>query len=231
MFAVAADRTWSDFPLSPFYLPVIHQIVQFGTGVGTRSHYLWCASTLPLEPHLPDATVDTVLERPNGERLPVRSSIMEGRLILHVEDLNEAGLYRMTRPGDTGPTPALAVNVAREESDLTPLDAATVRELLGLKRVYVAHDEEELLSQIEESRVGKVFGEQLLWVVLALAAGEFIYASATEDNAPLHPVDLAGPGDDFLLSNFMLSDAGTLEVDMIEPLAKLWNDATGEWHG
>jgi hypothetical protein len=184
MFAVPADRSWSDFPLSPYYLPIVHQIVRFGAGVGANTHFVWCTPTLPLEPYLPEATIDSALQGPDGTTLPVRSAVTEGRVFLNVERLEKAGIYRMTLPGGAEPEPALAVNMERSESDLTPIDPGAVKSRLGLKKVHVVRDRQELLDSIEESRVGRTFGEHLLWLALLLAAIEFIYANRLMKKEP-----------------------------------------------
>ena len=176
-FAVAADRSWSDYPLSPFFLPIAHQIVQFSTGVGSHSHYVWCTENLSLAQVLPEATRDTPLLGPDGRAVPVRSAIVETRTVLHIENLWKAGIYSMRPDGGGNSIPAFAVNMTREESDLTPLAPTNVRELLQVKNVNLALDQEELMMQIQDSRVGRTFGEQLLWLVLILAAAEFFVAN------------------------------------------------------
>lgn len=184
IFAVSADRSWSDFPLSPFYLPVIHQIVEFGAGVGSHPPYVWCTHSLPLNRVLPEATRSMLLKGPDGVSVAVRSAVSGAEPVLHVEDLMQAGVYRMPDTESGKQVPALAVNMERKESNLTPLDPAEIYELLKLKNVNVAHDLEELLTQIRESRVGRTFGEQLLWLVLILAAAEFFYANRLTKESP-----------------------------------------------
>jgi hypothetical protein len=184
MFAVSADRTWSDFPLSPFYLPVVHQIVEFGAGVGSNLPYVWCTHNQPLNRILPEATRGMALQGSDGKSVVVRSAVAATEPVLHVEDLMHAGVYTMADPETGRNVPALAVNMERRESNLTPLDPAEIYELLKLKNVNVAHDLEELGTQIRESRVGRTFGEQLLWLVLILAAAEFFYANRLTKEAP-----------------------------------------------
>lgn len=183
LFSVPSDRTWSDFPLSPYFLPILHQMLQFGAGVGRQAPYTWCTPSLALEPQLPEATASTALQGPDGAAVPIRSTLVDGRTALTVEKLDQAGIYSVIEPGQP-PSPALAVNMAREESDLRPLEAASVKGRLGLEHVYVAHDREELLAQIQESRVGRTMGEQLLWLALLLGVIEFFYANRLARSEP-----------------------------------------------
>ncbi|MFP6903954.1 MAG: VWA domain-containing protein [Verrucomicrobiota bacterium] len=183
LFATSADRSWSDLPLSPYFLPISHQIVHFGAGVGSFIPYVWCAKSLPLEVYLPEAEANSVIRAPNGQKVPVRSALVEGRTLLNVEDLMHAGMYTMN-DGAGVAQPALAVNMSRDESDLTPLNLEGLEERIGVSSVYVSSDLEELKRQLEESRVGRTFGEQLLWLVLILAVVEFFYANALMKRGP-----------------------------------------------
>jgi hypothetical protein len=76
-----------------------------------------------------------------------------------------------------GEGPALAVNMPREESDLTPLKDGDVEQLLDGDDVLVARDAGALQQLVEEHRIGRTYGEHLLWVVLLLMGIEFVYAN------------------------------------------------------
>ena len=43
--------------------------------------------------------------------------------------------------------------------------------------MYLARDAETLQGLIQEHRVGRTFGEQLLWIVFVLLVVEFLYAN------------------------------------------------------
>jgi len=176
LFSVSADRTWTDFPLSPFYLPVLLQIIEFGAGVGSHPQFAWCAEELSLSRYLPEATLDTALKTPDGQPLRVRSAVVGGSTVLHVENLDKAGIYTMSDPGGRS-APALAVNMSRKESELRPIASTAIRDVLALENVEVARDLEALQAQLLENRIGRTFGEQLLWLVLVLAALEFLLAN------------------------------------------------------
>jgi len=184
LLSVSADRSWSDFPLSPFYLPLVHRLVQFGAGIGAFSHYLWAGTSLPLAEHIPEATRESDLTGPDGSEVPVRGTMVDGVAVLVAEDVTAPGIYTISTPDEPDPVPALAVNLPRVESNLTPIDPVDIPEVLGVENVSVAHDEEDLLRLIEEHRLGKTFGEHLLWLALLLAAVEFSYANLLAKATP-----------------------------------------------
>jgi hypothetical protein len=65
----------------------------------------------------------------------------------------------------------------RTESNLAPLDADTVPDLLGSRRVTLARGQEELQRAVTEHRAGHSLGEHLLWLAFLLAVAEAIYAN------------------------------------------------------
>jgi len=180
---VSADRGWSSFPLSPYYLPIVHEVVQYGAGVGGFTPYIWTARSLPLLEYLPEATRTSDLQDPESNDVSIRSTVMNNKTVLHAEGLSIPGVYTML--DDAGERrPALAVNMPREESNLTPIDSADISGITGLKNIYVATNNDDLLKQIEDHRIGKTMGEQLLWMVLVLATVEFFYANMLSRSTP-----------------------------------------------
>ena len=179
MFAVTGNRAWSDLPLSPFFLPLLAQIVEYGAGVGITAPYIWTTDSLSLARALPGATRETALLDPNGKRLPISSALVNGAAELAVEGLDTPGLYEIAGQG-----PALAVNMQRHESDLTPLSAAEIERLLAVDDLYFATDAETLQQLIDEHRIGRTYGEHLLWIVLLLIGLEFFYANRLMRSAP-----------------------------------------------
>jgi hypothetical protein len=177
LFTVSADRSWSDFPLSPFFLPLAHQLIQYAAGVGAGASYLWATDSLSLEEYLPEATRDSVLKGPDGKPVSLRSAVVEGETVSYAEGLMLPGLYRLSRPGATGDAPALAINMPRAESDLTPVKQEDIPAILGLKSIQVATSREELMKKIDDFRVGKTLDEPLLWLALLVAILESFYAN------------------------------------------------------
>ena len=177
MFAVAADRTWSDFPLSPFFLPIISQCVDYGSGLGSSTPFVLATESLSLSQQLPELDRGTELLDPAGNPTPVRSSVVEGRTELVAEDLTQPGVYTTKNPATGFPIPALAVNLIREESNLAPIAADEIIERVKAARLHVATDLDTLMQLVEEHRVGRTYGEYLLWIAFLLIAVEFLYAN------------------------------------------------------
>ncbi len=175
MVAVSADRAWSNFPLTPFYLPIVAQMVEYGSGLGSAPPFVWGGALPALERIMPDAGPGLRLSAPDGRPVPVRSVVQDGQTQLMLEDARQPGIYRRT--DREPPVPALAINLPREESDLTPLDPGGLEALLGVDSLHIAIDRETLAGLLRQHRLGRTYGELLLWIVLLLVVAEFVVAN------------------------------------------------------
>ena len=178
MFAVSADRTWSDFPLSPFFLPLLLQCAEYGAGVGAKTPFVWATDSLSLSERFPEMKGSPTLMAPDAKPVPIRSAMVQGKTVLNAENLTMPGIYTLATSEQPEAKPALAVNLPRDESDLTPIDDKEIPKRLGVDRANVATDLPTLRRLIEEHRVGRTYGEHLLWLAFILIVIEFIYANA-----------------------------------------------------
>ena len=177
LFTVSADRSWSDFPLSPYFLPMAHQLVQYSAGIGSGTPFLWARDSLSLSEFLPEATRESVLKSPEGKAVSIRSAVVDGETVSFAEGLTAPGIYRLNQPGGGNDKPALAINMPRGESDLTPVKPEDVPAILGVKTLQMATGKEDLMKKIEDFRVGKTLGEPILWLALLVAILESFYSN------------------------------------------------------
>ena len=196
MFAVSADRTWSDFPLSPFFLPLLLQCADYGAGVGAKSPFVWANDSISLSDRFPDLKGAPTLAGPDGKPVSVRSSTVQGRTVLNAEGVTVPGIYMLSTAEQPEAKPALAVNLPREESELAPIDEKEIPKRLGVDRANIALDLPTLRRLIEEHRIGRTYGEHLLWLAFLLIVIEFTYANVlmrgTKGGAEKLTVDAAG---------------------------------------
>ncbi len=184
MFSVSTDRSWSSFPLSPYYLPLMMQIVEYGARVGALLPFAWSSDSFVLNQALPTFSADSILLDPQSQAVPIRSTIQTGRAITYVAEMKEPGVYSMASRGSNAAEPALAVNFPREESDLSPIDPDQLRDLLKVSNLHIVTDQEALEQAIKEHRVGRTYGEYLLWIAALLIGLEFYYANRLFRNKP-----------------------------------------------
>ena len=160
LLSVSADRRWSDLPLSAFFLPLVHQAVQLRTGTGEQP-WRWTAAELAV-PYS-----DQSLVAPSGETIPIRALKTETGTSHFLDNVVEPGIYRR------GEEAVLAINIPRQESDLSPL----ARAALPLTDAHLAYDREELARLVEQHRIGRPFTEPLIWLILILALVELFVAN------------------------------------------------------
>ena len=177
MCAVAADRTWSDFPLSPFYLPLVARCLDHGAGLEARAPNHPAAGPLALDGILPAIPPGARLSGPGHASIPIRRTVRDGRTRHFVEDLAVPGIYELAEPARLDTAPVLAINLPRRESDLTPLPPGAVAGRLGIERLHLARDPESLARLVRDHRVGRSYSEHLLWTAFALVVLEFFLAN------------------------------------------------------
>ena len=114
VFATSLDPSWSDFPVSGAFLPLVHQTVKVlgrGTAAGT------------LEPgdrySAPAATRIWRIEDEQGREIPSELVAERGSTRLLSAELERTGLYRVLQGGKLRNT--FAVNPDPRESDLTAM--------------------------------------------------------------------------------------------------------------
>jgi hypothetical protein len=182
LFSVSADRQWSDFPLSPFFLPLIHQTVRLACGIGQDKVQVQPASAFLLSDVISQVPEGATLIAPDHTSLPIRKVQKTGRqgdFALIVDNVTKPGYYFLSQTGSAAPEPLMAVNLDRSESDLKPIGAADVPTVMGLKNVTVSTTQDELLRQVQEHRVGRPLSEVALWAVLILSAFDLFLANRT----------------------------------------------------
>ena len=85
----------------------------------------------------------------------------------------------------------MAVNVERQESDLTPVESQAIVKRMGLRHVAVVRDNEELDGKLRDHRVGRTFGEHLLWLAFLMCVAEVAYANRKAHRTSAHPAGLS----------------------------------------
>ncbi len=184
LFTVSADRLWSDLPLSPFFLPFVHQIVRFGAGLGGDALYIEPARNLKLSVISPDMPDNPQLLTPSGKPLVIRTIQREHRSVPIVEEIMEPGFYKIDGPGDTKLRTVFAVNAPREESDLTRVKTEHLFKLLGVDNLRIAQNREQLSRLLTEHRLGRPLGEVFLWLALFVSMIELVTANRLSRRIP-----------------------------------------------
>ena len=179
--SVSAVRRWSSLPMTSFFLPLIHQMVEFGAGLSREPLFIWTTPNLVVSDVLPDFTEGDQLLAPSGRALTVRPVRQGAQISLEAEGVDEPGVYLLSGNGGAK-TPALAVNVARAESNLEPINPDSLSRVTGLRDVRVARDLDDLQRQIDEYRRGRPLTETFFWLALALAIAEWWMANRVSRN-------------------------------------------------
>ncbi|HVZ23141.1 MAG TPA: BatA and WFA domain-containing protein [Vicinamibacterales bacterium] len=116
VWASALDASYSDLPLKPVYLPLVHQIVKYLAQFETPHEWQTVGAVVDVQ-SLTKSRANWVVVTPAGKRVAQNGPL----------ELDEQGVYEV-RPAAGGAgsfaPQAIAVNIDPAEEDLTPIDPA-----------------------------------------------------------------------------------------------------------
>jgi hypothetical protein len=114
------DDSWTDLPVKPVYLPLVHQLTSYLARYEQTPSWLNVGQVVDLASIAATIRGDRIVVTPSGQRTTQRAD-SPGLL-----ELTEQGIYEIRAAGSpTGGRPqAIAVNIDPAEADLTPLDPA-----------------------------------------------------------------------------------------------------------
>jgi len=113
LFTSSLGPSWNDLPLTPLYLPFIHQMVRY---VGTRENNSWYGLGQTFTVKKDGAAAPPAIDTPAGARLTESRATPDGELLVTAR---EPGFYRLRY--NAGPDFA-AVDVDGAEGDFTKIN-------------------------------------------------------------------------------------------------------------
>ena len=113
LFTSSLGPSWNDLPLTPLYLPFIHQIVRY---VGTREENSWYGLGQTFTVRKDGEGVPPAIDTPAGARLSEGRATPDGELLVTAR---EPGFYRLRYNSQPG---FAAVNVDGAEGDFTKIN-------------------------------------------------------------------------------------------------------------
>lgn len=167
VWASALDNVWSDLPLQPMFLPLVHQLALHASGHVERSPAWAVGEVATIGPdQLQGAPGAVVVVNPSGER--TRREPQNGTLAVALED---GGIWEVREGGSGGRLLAsLAANVPAEESRLEPFDPEDLRLATGAVDSATAEPPAADLTPEEAERRQGLWWYLLAGVTLLLAA-------------------------------------------------------------
>ena len=167
---------WNELPTSEVswpYFVLVNEMFRYLAGEGRRrlNYRTGEIASLRNEPDRLPSRYE--LFAPAEPPLDVTAS--EGEMV--IRSTERPGHYRLRGFRETAVQRGFSVNLPSQESDLTRIQLADLDELLGTGRYQFAQNEEEMESEVDESRLGREFYPYLL-VLLTLVCGlELLFAN------------------------------------------------------
>ncbi len=117
VWTTTLDDSWTDLPVKPVYLPLVHQLVNYLARYEQTPSWMTVGQVVDLASTAAKIRTDRIVVTPSGQRTTQKAG-SPGLL-----ELNEQGIYEVRAAGATSGKPqAIAVNIDAAEADLAPLD-------------------------------------------------------------------------------------------------------------
>ncbi len=190
LFTSNADLRWSNMPLKPVFLPLMHRITYWLAGRGSAARELVAGDTIrqPVPSRL--ASAELRLERPRGGPETVRPVLAGipgdtgGAKLptLVYDETDAAGIYTVrapSAPDDAASAPVevhVCVNVDPRESDLTPLAPQALKSLFRAAPLEYVTADEDVARVVRTSRHGREMWRYLAVAVCLLLMTESVLA-------------------------------------------------------
>ncbi len=127
MWGCTLDLSWSDLPVKPVFLPLVHRVVRYLAAYSAPVPWITVGEVVDParragEPPAAGPPPARVVVSPSGRRLALGRDEGSG-----VVELTEQGFYEIHAPaGTVVPPTVVASNVDLSESDLTPIDPSEI---------------------------------------------------------------------------------------------------------
>ena len=173
--AVSANRDWSDWPMTPFFLVFVQELAREIAGMRLRGLSTVVHTPLPLAwPGAATRVILTITD-PLGHERQVNGTRDSGADPLLVDGWQRPGLHTLT-DGET--TWQIAVNIPNAERDPAGLSSAELLASLAPLPAAYSSDHDQLRRQLTELRQGSPLWPLLLILAFVLSMLEVLFANS-----------------------------------------------------
>jgi len=179
VLTTSLDTSWTDFPNSSVFLPLVQQTVKYLAHYEPPSSWSTVGQAVDLASRFKGKS-DRIVVTPSNERRTMRSNESS------VLELNEQGVYEVRAAASGGNRPdRIAVNIDPVESDLGPMDPqeliAAVTGFANPNAANRAADEDNTLTPADAERRQSLWWYMLI-LGLALLATEMVIANRLSEH-------------------------------------------------
>lgn len=200
LFTSSCDVKWSNMPLKPVFLPLVHRIAYYLVSGADERYNLMVGEKIVQRLDSEEASSPAEIATPAGGVFKVMPSMpdqgseqkdgLKAEPTISFEETSAAGIYTLTTSGvtedvRTGSSGGLAeretirpfaLNVDTDESDLTPLQEEGIRRLIRNKDMKYVKTRAGTSRAIEEARHGKEIWRYFVVGVLCFLVFESVLA-------------------------------------------------------
>jgi uncharacterized membrane protein len=192
LFTSSCDARWSNMPLKPVFLPLVHRLAYYMVSGADESYNLTVGEKIVETVGAEATSAPAVMTTPADGMFMVvvsqseateREEESQDEPFVSFDDTSRAGIYTLRTSGVTegraesgGEVRYFAVNVDTEESDLSALSEERIKRLIRWKEFRYFRAEGGAVERIEGIRHGKEIWRYFLVGVLCFLVFESVLA-------------------------------------------------------
>ena len=182
LFCTSASAKWGNLPATPFFLPLVHQLVYYLTAATEQKGNYIAGSPVRFPISGDPKKFAVQVTDPIGRTIRLVPPKENPGEALVMEDTHATGVYHYTgsTPKGAAMEGVFVTNPDPDEGDLKTTTNEEVRNTLGTEKVYFAADTKEIAKVTARLREGFQLWNLLLFIVLGIALGECFLANKTK---------------------------------------------------
>ena len=137
--STSADASWTGWPVSPSFLPVVHELLAYGLGGQLKKRNVLVGQPITAPVASVATDIDLSIQKPGGGVEPLRLERRDEFGLFQFEATDTSGIYRVEIGPPLVEERLFAVNVKPAESDLTKLERDELAEKVfpGVRFAYL----------------------------------------------------------------------------------------------
>jgi hypothetical protein len=174
VMAVSANRDWSEWPLTPFFVVFQQELIKGSVGGRQESRTGEIGASLAVSWPEDAEELDFQLRDPEGRERTIHLTRSGADKPFLVEGFDRPGFYRLVRQGREE---SLAINIPEAETELSYVTPEAARLPLGNLDCFQSDSWHELQQNLVHVRQGRPLWPLLLSVAFLLAITEELFAN------------------------------------------------------
>lgn len=173
LLTTAVDPAWSDFAVKGIFAPLVNRCVSYLAGSGElQMDEIYVGNEIRFAGSQTSGQINLSIRTPDDRQIKVKPLISENKLVAAFAQTSQPGIYSLYNQNNL--LGQWAINVAPDESDCHPMEMENLKQIEGEGTIIELKPDDDLQTQIYNSRFGKELWKIFLLIALGLIILEML---------------------------------------------------------